>query len=178
MKRLHDLGVRAWPGAAGTVTFPLQSIPTEYGADSLATAHMLLSIHIDITTGAGGGCTGREILEFFQTLVLKSNLHTWIPGMDLFQYVTLLLEGGFHTPGVLIPAAIIANQANAIRRLQIPIDFERLEMEDGSQYAVPPEYFDAGQFNVRMGAAAINANTDVNACALSLHVNMIRRQCV
>lgn len=171
MFRNIELGDRAWPGFPANLTWDLSTIDDEVGADLYSVAEHHLQIEWDITTGVGGGCSSRELLESI-TLLLKGGpfVGPIVSQVNLWDLVIYLMR----TEGVpqWVPAAVAASQTNAIQQALIVVPYASSLLE------FPEEHWPlagmCAKQNLRMHtpAAALNANTTINAISIALKTRL------
>jgi len=172
MKPCVDIGAQNWV-AAGPLTFPLQNLRAIIGDRFSRVAALIIDFVFDITTGVGGGCTGREIEEWVSNILLKTKYNSFLPGMNARQHQVLrVLQGFFHDQ--LFQADIAASQVNDISGLRLVIPFERGEFADGRDLSEPASRLVDGNLVVVLGAAALNADTTINAVSIKVHAEISR----
>ena len=124
MRRNLDLGQQAWAGVAGNLApFDLKTLLSDIDGDAYGLESLLFHITLDLTTGVGGGCTGREILEWFSNLVMRGSVGVPIQGMNAYHLA--VVQGGCLGQYSGIPENIAAAAANEIRHVFIVIPFSR-----------------------------------------------------
>jgi hypothetical protein len=168
MQRTWNLGTEAW-AAAGTLNVPLKPIPDSYADDTYAVACLTLELQLDVTTGAGGGCTARELMEWVSNIFLKAGDHVVVNGVNAFQMIEGFGRLDHGEPLDANIAAIAASQANVQINIPVRIEFENFDDNmDSNDGLVPAAFFNDAQLQVTLGAAALNANTTINSAALQV----------
>lgn len=160
MKRIYNLGTIAWNGAGGVHTMHLSPIPDGIHGDQYRVTHFLLHCRADVTTGAGGGYTGAELLEWISNISLKAASHSFtnLNGRELFRLLEYRGE-----EATTLPPNVAANQTNDINYVQLAIPMEDLRAIEPQDYVVPASYFNDGVLNVTLGVPLINANSTMQA---------------
>lgn len=173
MKRITNLGANVWPGNAGNIPTQLQPIPDGIAGDSYRVSYILLKGRVTATTGAGGGYTAIELLEWLLNINLVAGGHTFtaLNGLDLF------LMNFYRYPGnaFSFPPAVAADQTDDVNFFDLWIPFEDRNQFQGTDFVVPAAFFNDGQLNVHYGGAALNANTTITACTIDIYA-MIERK--
>lgn len=175
MKRLVNLGTLDW-AAAGVRNVPLEPIPDEYGDDNYYVAGIVMDCRFDITTGAGGGCTCREIMEWISNIFLRATGHVFCNGINAYQ-LQVLVNGIFERHGDVSRggcAAIAASQTNDISHFPVWIDFEQMHAFDGIDSVVLAAMFNDAVLQVQLGQGALNANTTINAMQIRVWASLDR----
>lgn len=170
-----DLGVRNWAAPGGPINFPLLGLKALIGERFSRIATLIADVYFDITTGGGGGVTGREILEWISMMRFSTKYNTFLPGCNAHQNAILRFNQGMFFAG-MFPAAIALGQANDISHVKIVIPFEDWRLAEGANLSEPSERLWDGEFSMTLGAALINANTTVNTCQVSLHAEISHSQ--
>ena len=173
MFRNIELGDHAWGGFAQNLTWDLSTIDDEVGADLYSVVEHHLEIEIDITTGAGGGVTARELMEWFSVLLqggpfvgpVVSQVNLW----DLCNYLKEM-EG---VPEWMF-AAVAANQTNDIQQALVVIPYASSLLEFPEENWPLAGMCAKQTLRVHTGAAAVNANTTMNACTIALKTRLYK----
>lgn len=174
MRRQLDLGNQAWGGAAGALPpFDLRTLLTDVDGDAYGLESLIFELTFDITTGVGGGCTGREILEWIQNMIMRGSVGVPIQGMNAYQLI--LLQGGCLGIYTGIPADIPAAQANDISVQHIIIPFSRCRARNPDEILPAVQAFKDATVLLNLGGPAINVDTTVNACTVR-GFGRVRRQ--
>lgn len=172
MRNLQNIGMVNWVAPGGNYPVSLQPIP-DVGARGRRTtvSGLVAKFEFDITTGVGGGCTGREILEWILSwgvIILgrqQYNLNGW-DSMLAWNYCT---DAG----SMQAPDDIIAAQANARRSVFLVDPFYNPRYQAGplgpGANEIAAAMLNEGRCSFRLGTAALNANSTVNACAVTLY---------
>lgn len=165
MRTIQNLDARSWPGSAGDVEWSLQTLRTTINGRPSAIAEIALRCHIRITTGAGGGCTGSDILGWFSNLRLTDRLgHSFIDGITLNEYGALCPFAGQMPPE--IPVDIAASQTNVNRYFTIRLRAVPSTYPDAETYSWPAGLLNGGALRVRLGGSALNANSTVTLATI------------
>jgi len=174
MFRNLDIGNQVWGGAAGALPpFDLRTMLNSVNGDAYGLHSLVFKLRFDITTGVGGGCTGREIHEWLTNLVFRGSVGVPIQGMNHYQLM-ILQSGclGFHSG---LHADIAANQANDISVMYLVFSFERHRAVMPENELPTVQAFKDATFLITTGAPLINANTTVNALTVQGY-GRVRRQ--
>lgn len=174
MFRTLDLGNQVWGGAAGALPpFDLRTMLSDVDGDAYGLQSVIFRIEFDITTGVGGGCTGREIHEWLSNLIFRGSVGVPIQGMNHYQLL-ILQSGclGFYTG---LHADIAAAQANDISVMYLIFPFERFRKLQPDQELPCVQAFKDATFLINTGVPLINADTTVNAMTVQGY-GKVRRQ--
>lgn len=174
MERNVNLGMITW-AAAGIRNVPLEPIPDEYANDNYSVASINLDFRFDITTGAGGGCTTQEMMEWVQNIFLKASDHVFVNGINAWQLQTCL--GGISKGGVTdigSVSGIGASQANDISHLHLHIQLQKQRALNGNDFICPAAMFNDATLQLNLGIAALNANSTINACVVKIWAEIDR----
>lgn len=168
-----DLGSEDWSGA-GEKTFYLRGLVKDYDGDAYLIDTLIIKAALDLTTGVGGGCTTREIMEWFSSIFFKTKVHNWCPGANAYQ-VQLINENQLDAGFSGRPSDLAASQTNSKRNVTIVFKFARRVLKDGREFATQVALIKDGYIKVKMGASdGINSDTTVNSCNLKMY-GKIRR---
>lgn len=168
MRNMQNIGLIAWAAPGGLTPISMQPIP-DVGAFGryVYVSGIVLKVEMNITTGAGGGVTTRELYEWISRVTLnvlgrnKCNVNGW----DL-----MWAWAKDCPPGSLqVPAAIVAATAGALRTIWLIIPFFDPRMEDPSGNEIPAGALNESTLQVTLGAALVNANTTMNTCAVTAY---------
>lgn len=171
MKRIVNLGQINWV-AGGVQTQTLQPIPDGYHMDSYRVTQFLLFWSFDITTGAGGGYTGEELLRWIRNINLKAHAHNFtnLSGWELFWFNWYLNE----IP-ITLPPNVAANQANDLNYVKLVIPMENPRAISAQDFVVPAAVFNDGSLRVDQGVAVLNANSTINTASLQIWAMVERK---
>lgn len=174
MRRQLDLGNQAWGGAAGALPpFDLRTLLTDVDGDAYGLESLIFELTFDITTGAGGGCTGREILEWISNLIMRGSVGVPIQGMNAYQLN--VLQGACLGVFTGIPDDIPINQVNDISVMHLIIPFARYRSRNPDEVLPAVQAFKDATVLLSLGAPALNANTVINGCTVR-GFGRVRRQ--
>jgi len=172
MKRPVQIGSAAWAAAGSLSPFDLRNLSSDIDGDAYGLRAILAELTFDITTAVGGGCTGREILEWITNIVLRGTVGVPVQGINAYQLACIqMLEGAF----LSAPADIAANLANQRRVVRVIIPYDRPRAPKPDESLPCCQAFKDASLIVTLGAAALNANTTVNSCLVNV-IGHVRRQ--
>lgn len=173
MKSTIELGTRAW-SAAGSLTWDFATIDDEVGADILSVSCAILECRLNVTTGAGGGVTGRELMEWLQAILIHGGpfIDPWVTSVNGYDLVTYLrvCEGLTNS----IPGDLAAEQQDVDK------DFIVIIPTCSQLHERPEEHYPAANamarqnFKLTLGAAAVNDDTTMNSASFTLSMKLHR----
>lgn len=175
MDRRYELESRSWIGA-GDLVWPLRGLPQSVNGAPYGVRDISIMVTWDITTGAGGGCDGPELMRWLSNIELTDGSGvTGISGISAYEFYLLrrYLEG---VPQSL-PDAVPVSQTNVTRTAMfiLPCDDEALSPKVAASMAFPASALEGGNLRIRAGVAALNANTTINSCVVSVNIRLRTR---
>jgi len=172
MKRTIELQTRAW-AAAGPLTWDFSTIDDEVGDELASVKCVILEFRMAFTCGAGGGCTGRELHEWIQSVDITGgpfvkDMCVNVNGWDLPLYL-------FTMENVL---QLLADDADAdasytkVIIIFIPTCSDSHEKPE--EHYPPGGAFKRCNLVTMLGGAAVNANTTMTSCEVDVVVKLHR----
>jgi len=167
MRPIQNLETKSWGGSAGDLEWSLQTLKTKLGGVPTAVRAVILRIRWTVNTLTGGGCTGAELMKWVSNITLKDrNGYAPVDGITLYNFV-MLQHMALNLPVAPRPADVGANMTNASRFFQATVPFALQSLDHGDDFAIPTALLNGGSLRVRLGGAALNANTTVVSCSIT-----------